>query len=198
MVRLILVVIFGFILSSCSSPSKTADSVAELRINCTLANDSSLLCKQKKINTLQYVDVKMQQKFTNKTIEAVGHSTLSVYKNYPVPQQKLLAIRGAKLDAFRNLAEEIHGVRIKSNTTVKDMVIENDSYRAYVHAMLRGAHLVTITPKAGGIYEAEVAITIVSQTSQCLYYPTDSCLHISPQYNYTPLSNSITPMYSGF
>ena len=123
-----------------------------------------------------------------KVIEAVGHSSLSSFKNYPVPQQKLLAIRGAKLDAYRNLAEEVHGVRIKGNTTVKDMVIENDSYRAYVDATLRGAHLMTVSPKGDGIYEAEVSLSLTPKINNCLR-------HLSPICN----NSSNNPIYqSGY
>ncbi|MFK5984766.1 MAG: LPP20 family lipoprotein [Pseudomonadota bacterium] len=111
----------------------------------------------------------------DKIISAIGYSTLSSFKNYPLAQQKLLAIRGAKLDAYRSLAEELDGVRIKSNTTVKDMVIENDSYRAYVNTVIRGAHLVAITPKAEGVYEAEVSLTITPKITGCLYVHTTAC-----------------------
>ncbi|MFK5892842.1 MAG: LPP20 family lipoprotein [Pseudomonadota bacterium] len=106
------------------------------------------------------------------TIEATGYSTISHFKNHSTSQKKLLAMRAAKLDAYRSLAEEVYGVKIKSNTTVKEMVIENDSYRAYVDAIIRGAHLLTITPKADGIYEAVVSLKVMPE---CLYQPGNSC-----------------------
>ncbi len=110
-----------------------------------------------------------------KVIDAVGYSALSNFKNHPQAQQRLLAIRAAKLDAYRNLAEEVYGVRIRSNSTVKNMLIESDSYRAYVDAVVRGAHLVSITPKEGGVYEAEVSLILTPKMSSCLYRHSADC-----------------------
>ncbi len=105
-----------------------------------------------------------------KTIEAVGYSNTSNFEKYPQAQRQLLAIRGAKLDAYRNLAEELYGVRIRSNTTVKDMVVKNDSYRAYIDAVVRGAHVETITPRDNGVYEVEVNLTLTRDFYDCLMY----------------------------
>ncbi|MEP0845018.1 MAG: LPP20 family lipoprotein, partial [Phycisphaerae bacterium] len=55
------------------------------------------------------------------------------------PQGKLLAARGAEQDAKRRLAEQIHGLKISSNTTVKDFVTRQDEIRAQVDAVLLGA-----------------------------------------------------------
>lgn len=109
----------------------------------------------------------------SRTLEAVGYSSLSQFDKYPLAQRRLLAIRGAKLDAYRNLAEQLYGVRIRSHTTVKDMVIKNDSYRAYLDAMVRGAQVQTITPKDDGVYEVEVRLTISDEFYQCLKTDAD-------------------------
>ncbi len=115
----------------------------------------------------------------NKIVESVGYSALSTYKNYPTSQQILMAVRGAKMDAYRNLAEEIHGVKIKGNTTVKDMITENDSYRAYVDSIVRGAHFTAVTPKANGIYEAEVVLTLTPKVYSCLFTIVGPCFDSS-------------------
>jgi outer membrane protein FlgP len=129
-----------------------------------------------------------------KIIEATGYSALSNFKNHSISQKKLLAMRAAKLDAYRNLAEEVYGVKIKSNTTVKEMLIENDSYRAYVDTVIRGAHLLTITPKADGIYEAIVSLTLMPNITSCLHNLQSNCSTSSygsyntPGYSYPPIN----------
>jgi len=110
-------------------------------------------------------------------IEAIGYSSMSHYKNYPKEQQQLLAIRAAKLDAYRNLAEELYGVRIKGNTTVKDMIIENDNYRVYINGVLRGAHLQSVSPKGNGVYEAEVVLNFNDYMNNCIYNPHMACFN---------------------
>jgi hypothetical protein len=106
---------------------------------------------------------------------AVGYGVESDYKNYPKPRQRLLAIRAAKLDAYRSLAEELNGARLRGHTTVKDAVIESDSYRAYVDAIVRGAHLLSVTPKGEGVYEAEVELRLSTLAYGCLMRPASQC-----------------------
>ncbi len=55
------------------------------------------------------------------------------------PQGKLLAARAAELDAKRKLAEHIKGLRISSETSVRDFVAQHDEISSYVDAVLVGA-----------------------------------------------------------
>ena len=118
----------------------------------------------------------------NKVIQTTGYSTMENYKRFPEVQRKLLAIRGAKLNAYRNLAEEIYGIKIKGKTTVKDMIVHNDSYRVYVNTMIRGAHIEAINEKKNGFFEAEVSMTLTPRYTFCLYNPSESCLNSANQY----------------
>ncbi|MCO6436158.1 MAG: LPP20 family lipoprotein [Phycisphaerae bacterium] len=54
-------------------------------------------------------------------------------------QGKLRAARAAALDGLRKLAEQIYGLRIDSNTTVRDFVTQRDEIRSQVDAVLTGA-----------------------------------------------------------
>ncbi len=55
------------------------------------------------------------------------------------PQGKLLAARAAETDAKRKLAEHIKGLRISSETSVRDFVTQHDEISSYVDAVLVGA-----------------------------------------------------------
>ena len=57
-------------------------------------------------------------------------------------QGKTNAIRAAKIDAMRNLAEMVYGVRINSETTVRMGVVESDVIKSGVDVILRGARLI--------------------------------------------------------
>jgi|GEM_PF-908867 len=93
-------------------------------------------------------------------IEAIGYGASSSYTGYTAGQRRLLAIRAARLDAYRSLAEQIYGVRITGSTTVSAMVTQSDSFRSYVDAYLRGARTVTVTSMADGNYEVVVEINL--------------------------------------
>ncbi len=72
------------------------------------------------------------------------------------PQKKLLARRAALVDAYRNLAEEINGLRIDSQTYVRDFVAEFDQVRTDLDAFLRGAEVVSVTYLPDGTCEVEI------------------------------------------
>ncbi len=52
------------------------------------------------------------------------------------------AIRAARVDALRNLVEAVKAVRVTSETTVNNNMVENDIVRTKVEAMVRGAQQV--------------------------------------------------------
>ena len=54
-------------------------------------------------------------------------------------QGRLRARRAARVIAMRNLAEQINGLQIRSDTMVRDFVTEQDDIRAQVDAIVTGA-----------------------------------------------------------
>jgi len=56
-----------------------------------------------------------------------------------IGQKKLSAIRAAKLDAYRKILEIINGVKIDSETTVKDFALESDIIKSKVEGFVKGA-----------------------------------------------------------
>src|SRR5512136_1459493 len=55
------------------------------------------------------------------------------------PNARPLAVRAAKIDAYRNLLEVTKGVRIDSITVVKDFTVESDVINAQVEGLVKGA-----------------------------------------------------------
>ena len=63
-------------------------------------------------------------------------------KLYGKPSARPMALRAAKLDAYRNILEVIKGVRIDSTTIVEDYAIESDIIMSKVEGMVQGAEVV--------------------------------------------------------
>jgi hypothetical protein len=55
------------------------------------------------------------------------------------PNARPMALRAAKVDAYRNLLEATKGVRVDSTTVVKDFTVESDVINAAVEGLVRGA-----------------------------------------------------------
>jgi len=95
-------------------------------------------------------------------LTGLGYGNMGMAEGYTAGQKRLMAMRAAKLDAYRSLAEQVHGVRVTGNSTVAAMVAQNDSFRVYVDAYVRGAKVVSITPMAENNYETILELELGS------------------------------------
>ena len=92
------------------------------------------------------------------TLTATGYAVISVQNHRNPAQQRLLAIRAAKLDAYRGLTEQVYGLKVEANATVADMVVQNDTFRSRVEGVIFGATLVSITPAGDDTYEVTLTL----------------------------------------
>jgi hypothetical protein len=91
-------------------------------------------------------------------IVATGYAVISVQPHDNPAQQRLLSIRASKLDAYRPLMEQVYGQYLDANTTVGQMVVESDTFRARVQGVIYGAYLVSITPVGEDTYEVTMSL----------------------------------------
>jgi hypothetical protein len=92
------------------------------------------------------------------SLTATGYAVISVQNSKTPAQQRLMAIRAAKLDAYRSLAEQVYGLRLDATATVADMVVQNDTFRSKVEGVIYGATLVSITPSGDDTYESTLTL----------------------------------------
>lgn len=93
-------------------------------------------------------------------ITGIGYGAESTFAAYTPGQRRLMAIRSSKLDAYRALAEQLYGIKIDSNTSVSTLTAKNDSFRARVNAVVRGARVVSVTPMADNNYETVLEVYV--------------------------------------
>jgi hypothetical protein len=92
------------------------------------------------------------------TLTAVGYAVTSTQPGRNEAQKRLMAIRSARMAAMRDLAEQIHGLKVDSSTTVIDLVVQNDTFRGVVNGTIRGARTVRINPTGSDTYEVVLEI----------------------------------------
>lgn len=121
---------------------------------------------------------------------ATGYGNAGSFGQYTPGQAKLMAMRAAKVDAYRNLAEQVHGVRVTGSTAVSNFVAQSDTVRTYVDSFIRGARVVSVDAVADGNYEATVELELTSSffdcfasAGRCGSYPTAN--GIAPSVTYT-------------
>ena len=91
-------------------------------------------------------------------LTSTGYAVVSVQNHRLPAQQRLMAIRASKLDAYRGLTEQVYGQQLDARTTVADMVIQSDSFRSRVEGVIYGARLESITPVGDDTYETTLTL----------------------------------------
>ncbi len=91
-------------------------------------------------------------------LKATGYGVEPDDPNMSLAERALMARRAAKLDALRNLTEQVYGVRITSDSYVRDFVTRSDEIRARVSTYIQGARVVSERRMPDGSYESVVEI----------------------------------------
>jgi len=73
-------------------------------------------------------------------------------------QARLMALRAAKVEALRNLLEQVQGVTIIGSSKVGDYILKNDFLKSSVEGFIKGAWVSEERLMADGSYEVEMEI----------------------------------------
>ncbi len=87
------------------------------------------------------------------------------------PAARPMALRAAKMDAMRNLLEATKGVRIDSNTVVRNFAIQSDVIRSEINGVVRGAKIVDESYMSDGTVEVTIEISLHGEFSKAVLPP---------------------------
>lgn len=93
--------------------------------------------------------------WTDGYIEAVGIGA-PPQRNIGTPQARPMALRAGQVDAYRNMLEVVNGVRVDSNTTIRDFTVESDIINTQVQGLVKGAK----TMKQEYLSDGTVEVTV--------------------------------------
>ena len=95
--------------------------------------------------------------WAKKTVSVTGTGAIAQNDINP-GQAKLKAIRAAQLDGYRQLSEQVMGLRLDAKTVVRDFVTESDEIRTRVSTYLRGARITDTRIVGDGTAEVNMSL----------------------------------------
>jgi len=101
-------------------------------------------------------DIKEPKTFP--VLKAVGYAALSSQPGNSESERMLNAMRASKLDAYRELAEQVSGQEIYSDTNYKSRSLQGESMEASVSGIIRGARVVQTYPVNEDVYATELEL----------------------------------------
>ena len=117
-------------------------------------------------NTAVAVNVQVQQEAKGSIDWTKGAESEVIATGIGLPPENMgsrgtpLARRAAIVDAYRNLAETIQGVQVDSDTLMQDLVIQSDTVRAQVSALVKGAKILEEGTNADGSYFVRMSVPL--------------------------------------
>jgi outer membrane protein FlgP len=94
-----------------------------------------------------------------------GFAQVAAQPGQTLNQRRLLAMRAARLDALRDLTEQVHGITLTSDSVMRDAILRDDRLAAHVQGTLRGARTIAIEPRGEDGY----AVTMQLDTDTVAY-----------------------------
>lgn len=91
-------------------------------------------------------------------LTGLGMAQVAGQPGQTLNERRLMAVRAGRMEAMRDLTEQVHGLRLTAQTTIRDAVVIDDSLAATVSGSIRGARTVRISPTSDDTYEVQLAL----------------------------------------
>lgn len=105
----------------------------------------------------KHVEYKYVEPDSYPVLKAIGYAPISAQPGDNDSQRALMALKASKLEAYRELAEQVYGQKITAGTTVKGSVAQSDQLRSQVQGVIKGAQVVKSYP-VGDSYATELRL----------------------------------------
>ncbi len=97
---------------------------------------------------LYYTDTGVNEPDKFPVLRASGYAIVSRQKGPTDTEKQIQAMRASKIEAYRELAEQLYGLRIKGATEIADTRERSDSVSTKIDAMVHGARVIRQYPLA--------------------------------------------------
>ncbi|MDA9557185.1 LPP20 family lipoprotein [Vibrio sp.] len=90
-------------------------------------------------------------------LSSVGYASISGQKGNTDEEKQIRAMRASKVDAYRELAEQVYGLRISGTMDLRDQYLGTESTSAAIDGVIRGAEVLK-TYRIGDSYVTELRL----------------------------------------
>ncbi|EJN6827381.1 flagellar biosynthesis protein FlgP [Vibrio cidicii] len=101
----------------------------------------------------------LQQIRQEEILVAVGYASISEQTGRNDEEKRVRAMRASKIDAYRELAEQVYGMRVSGRAQLEDQRLGVESTSGAVDGVIRGAEVVRSYP-VGDSYVTELRLDI--------------------------------------
>ncbi|QJR82879.1 flagellar biosynthesis protein FlgP [Alteromonas pelagimontana] len=91
-------------------------------------------------------------------LTAVGYAPIASQVGDSADVRTLMAMKASKLDAYRELAEQVYGQRIDGNESLANLVVNNSTLQSSVAGVIRGARVIKAYPVGEDTYATEMEL----------------------------------------
>lgn len=91
-------------------------------------------------------------------LKAIGYAPISAQNGQTETIRMLNAIKASKLDAYKELAEQVYGQRVDTNQSLANLVLSDNHLEASVEGVIRGAEVVKSYPVGEDVYATELTL----------------------------------------
>ena len=94
------------------------------------------------------------------TIRAVGYAPISAQQGNDDTTRMLMAIKASKLEAYRELAEQVYGQRVDGDQSLQSLIVTNTQLQSSVEGVIRGARVVKSYAVGENTYATELELNL--------------------------------------
>ncbi|GAA0857103.1 flagellar biosynthesis protein FlgP [Aliiglaciecola litoralis] len=92
------------------------------------------------------------------TIRSVGYAPIDAQQGETRSAKVLNALKASKLDAYRELTEQVYGQKIDGGQSLANLVLTDTQLKATVQGVIRGARVVKSYPVGEDSYATELEL----------------------------------------
>ncbi len=96
---------------------------------------------------------------SDELLSAVGTISISAQRGKTLAERQSRAVRASKLEAYKELSEQVYGIRISGLTQIDDQSLDADQTHGAVNGIIRAAEVVS-SYSVGDSYVTEMQLSL--------------------------------------